>query len=184
MAIVGPDRYNELKARVKAECLRRCNVGDISKYAGPEYDYTIVPANGTSVLHEHRNKIVVPLNAINSDVIKLDPQYIISEEDLLILEAFITSLESRTKEDNNSDCNASCTGLCSSSCSGSCSGGCSGNCDGDCEGGCDAVCAHSCSGDCEGGCDDDCSYGCYHDCLASCDDECANSCVAAASGRA
>lgn len=50
---------------------RRNLTNPMTSYAGTEYDYTITPAQGGSILVEHINKIVEPLNAIKpSDFVK------------------------------------------------------------------------------------------------------------------
>ena len=56
MAKVSADRFNELKARVKAECQRRAYSGSVSSYGGTAYDYSVVPAAGVIVKEEHREK--------------------------------------------------------------------------------------------------------------------------------
>ena len=56
--------FISLKARVKAEMQRRKYNGDLTKYAGAEWDYVVQPTAGGKLLPEHYNKIIEPLNAI------------------------------------------------------------------------------------------------------------------------
>lgn len=64
---IKADRINQLKADVKAECLRRAYVSttsgstSVESYGGTDYDFTIVPAEGTIVKQEHREKNIEPL---------------------------------------------------------------------------------------------------------------------------
>lgn len=45
---------NALKARVKAEMLRRKYTGSLTGYAGSSYDYTNTPASGVKIAAEHQ----------------------------------------------------------------------------------------------------------------------------------
>ena len=188
MAVISADRYNNLKARVKAECNRRRYTGSVSSYGGTEYDYTITPASGGIIRTEHRDKIATPLNAINSDNVPLATgQNVISDNYITVMESFTTVLEARSQTDRNgTDCKSSCTGLCygctgtgyngcsgcggscSYDCTGSCSGGCSTTCRGSCKGSCETGCSGGCSDTCKGSCETGCSGGCYNACGQTC----------------
>ena len=173
--------FNEMKKRIKAEVARRNNNGDISQYAGRDYDYTSNPAKNGEIKLEHVNKIITPLNAINNNLTEkqkgdtyIDPN---------VLDAKISIYESKEMTSSNTGCNASCTGLCSAGCSGTCtgcSGGCEGTCTGTCSGGCSGGCSgcgSGCSGGCSGcgsGCSGGCS-GCSGGC-SGCSDSCSSSC--------
>lgn len=73
-ALIYADRFNELKAKVKAECQRRNSVGgasgsvSVATYGGTSYDYTssTAPAKGRKILAEHITKNTVPMNAIHT----------------------------------------------------------------------------------------------------------------------
>ena len=67
--LISPERFNNLKARVKAECQRRNASGSVASYGGSSYDYNTIPAKGTIIAAEHRDKIMQPLKAINSSKI-------------------------------------------------------------------------------------------------------------------
>lgn len=203
---IKADRFLELKQRVKAECLRRAYNGSVASYGGAEYDYVVSPEVGKVVLEEHREKIATPLNAINSDqVSQTSGERIVQQSDLTAMEAFVTTLEKRTKTDKTgSDCKSGCTGMCYN-CTGICTGTCSGTCDGGCVGcgsscsnncsrtcsgtcrgtckngcrGCGNMCSTSCSGTCKGGCDTTCT-GCRGTCSTSCTAECSSGCRAGA----
>lgn len=165
MALITADRFNSLKAAVKAECQRRKYTGSVEAYGGAAYDYSVTPAAGKTVGKEHSEKNVVPMNAINSGDFPIPPSYekIITETDIAAMEAKVAAWASRgvgTAADNSaSDCAASCTGLCHS-CTGQCVSGCS-SCTGSCTGGCQGC--TSCTGGCQSGCGG-CGYACGGDC--------------------
>ena len=165
MALITAERFNNLKAAIKAECLRRSHTGSVAGYGGADYDYAAVPAAGVTIRQEHYSKNAVPMNAINSGAFPLPGDYekIIAEGDLAQMESSVAAWATRglaTAEDNSaSDCAASCTGLCHS-CTGQCVSGCS-SCTGTCTGSCSG-CSGSCSGGCQGGCGG--CGGCGGDC--------------------
>jgi len=64
MAIINPDRFNQLKNKVKTECARRKGTGSVTVYSTAQYDFTYTPANGVDVLTDHFNKLAVPIYAI------------------------------------------------------------------------------------------------------------------------
>ena len=175
MALIDSARLNDIKARVKKECSRRNRTGSVASYAGASYDYTVVPADGVTILEEHYEKLAVPLNAINSTMQPdVDGDRIISDAELDAMEAMLTQLEARAYYDKSAtDCSASCTGMCYS-CTGTCSGGCSG-----CSGcsGCGGACSNSCSGGCDSSCSTSCGNdGCVGSCVISCHAGCTGSC--------
>ena len=165
MAEVIPDRINTIKARVKAECLRRCYSGSVASYGSSTYDFSVTPDADIIAMSEHAAKNLVPLNAINA---KQFPSTtggrVVSDAELTAQEAFLTIAE-RTAIRNTAktDCGSGCTGLCYG-CTGSCTGGCSG---------CGGSCSYSCSG-CDGcsGCGSGCASGCY-----GCGSGCASTCT-------
>ena len=55
----------QIKARVKAEMLRRSGTGSATSYGGTGYDYSTAPSKGQPVRLEHFNKIIEPVLAIN-----------------------------------------------------------------------------------------------------------------------
>lgn len=207
MSLISADRFNTLKAKVKSECQRRAYVGEktgsksVSSYANSEYDYTIKPNPSTIIKQEHKNKITIPLNAINSNVVSnSSSNLIVSEQEIVTLSSFANSLTSRSKTDHSgTDCSGGCTGMCygcigtcynqCSGCGSSCQTGCSNSCSGDCSGDCEGGCSGGCKGGCEG-CTDSCTgncgtcgLACSSDCSGSCaSDGCVNSCRNSCSG--
>ena len=175
MPNVNASRYVNLKARVKAECLRRKYSGSVAAYGGASYDYTVTPAAGKPILKEHRDKLVTPLSMINLTNVSATNNYgdKISDAALTILESSVTLYEKRSITDSSgTDCNSGCTGMCKgcqTTCTGSCSGGCKTTCTGSCSGGCKGDCS-GCGGDCGGTCQS-CSY-----CASSCNDDCHRGC--------
>lgn len=177
--LLKPERYNELKAKVKAEMTRRDGTGSVSAYAGTSYDYTVAPAAGGTILEEHYEKLIVPLRAVNTtDVPEAEAKdKVITEADMAQMEAKIAVLEAASMTTSNHGCSASCTGLCSTSCDSGCSTTCSGSCSGSCSGGCTGCGADSCSGTCYEKCANSCYGTCEGKCKDLCTTECANSCL-------
>ena len=138
--MISASEFNDLKARVKAECLRRKYKGSVESYGGSSYDYTNPAAAGKIIRYEHYSKIAVPLTAI--DGVSRTPRSRINQADITEMTAAITSLESKSRYATtlaNTGCAAQCTGLCYNSCSGGCKGTCSGDCWGACEDDCYTV---------------------------------------------
>ena len=182
-SIISPDRFNDLKAKVKAECKRRAYVGSVTDYAGTAYDYTNTPTSKNVISKEHYEKIAVPLNAISSDM-PIDGARIISEAEMATMETKATTLAaiSLNVAQANTGCAASCTGLCSTGCYDACTGcsGCGGSCSYSCSscGGCD----NGCSGSCVNGCAYDCTGTCIETCRGTCSTACALECGSNCSG--
>ena len=185
MSKISAQRYNDLKAEVKAECARRNNVSttsgsvSVASYAGTAYDYTTTPASGVIVKEEHYTKNKVPLAAINSGI--GSDSKVIDDSNMTELESFVTLCKAQGKEDKtaaNNTCSGGCTGLCYLTCTGSCSGGCSNTCSGSCSGSCKNSCTGDCDGSCKGGCDNTCSGDCDGGCKGGCDG-CSGYCGAA-----
>lgn len=183
MAKIQADRFAALKAKVKAECLRRCYSGSVAGYGGADYDYTAAPASGRVIRQEHRDKLIAPLRAINPDgIAQRTGPGAVSEAELANMEAKVTAWSARDLADTSgSDCKSGCTGACyggcATGCSG-CSGGCSGcgsGCSGGCSG-CGSGCPNSCSG-CTGACGGACSADCTGECKGTCTGGCQNSCT-------
>lgn len=178
-SIISPDRFNDLKAKVKAECQRRAYVGSVTDYAGTAYDYTNTPTSQSIISKEHYEKIAVPLNAISGDV-PTDGARIISEAEMATMETKATTLAaiSLNVAQANTGCAASCTGLCSTGCYDSCTGctscsGCGGSCSYNCSTGCSGSCGDACSSGCSTSCTPGCTSctsctGCTGDCESSC----------------
>lgn len=174
-----------IKARVKAEMLRRNKVGSLTAYGGSAYDYTVTPAAGNPILPEHFNKIITPMNAmVNtglSTVASGDP---IPALDGLV--AKLTAAEGYSITGNSTNCKSSCSGLCVGTCQTACGSACSGSCSGGCKGTCERDCADdcytSCSGKCKGTCKTDCAVQCGSSCKDSCTSGCAYGCRGTCSG--
>lgn len=194
MSKISAQRYNNLKAEVKAECARRNNVSttsgstSVASYASTAYDYTTTPASGVVIKEEHYTKNKVPLAAIKSGI--GSDSKLIDDSNMTELESFVTLCKAQGKEDKtaaNNTCSGGCTGLCYLTCTGSCSGGCQGTCSGSCTGscknGCGGACSSSCKeGDCYGGCSGDCEGSCTGDCEGSCKGGCDGSCKGGCDG--
>ena len=148
MAYIEAERFAELKARVKAECLRRCHTGSVAEYGGEKYEYTNSPTEDHTVDVEHYEKLALPLSKIHSEKVpSLDGRRIVFDEDITEFEAALTLFETRPMTDKTrGDCETSCTGACYTGCSGDCTGGCETTCSGECQGsctGCGSGCANS-----------------------------------------
>lgn len=192
MSVVKADRFTALKAKVKAEMLRRNKSGSVAAYGGSEYDYAQPPAQGGVVRSEHREKVITPMRAVNSDLVGEAQGAAIGEEELADLETRVDVWAARTITDQSgSDCKSGCTGTCYTGCVTGCSGcgsGCSGGCTGcgsgcptgcsSCGGSCGLGCEYTCIGDCTtgcGGCANYCSTGCTGTCMTYCGQNCLNS---------
>ena len=192
---ISASDINALHTRVLNEIARRSKsgaVGSMSSWTS-KAAYTKTPAVGNAIQIEHANKIIEPVNAINtSGMTKVTAGAAITN--FSGLSAKLTTFETRSKQTNltGSDhlCNASCTGLCStgchtgcSSCGGSCSNNCSscgGNCSNDCNTTCSGDCNETCTNSCGQGCatcytscGGDCKTGCFNDCARGCSETCA-----------
>lgn len=130
----------------------------MSVYAGTAYDYQEKPNTGVLIANEHYEKIAIPLNAINSDVISKTnvTNEIIKESSFTAMDAFITTLEQADLTNSSgSDCKSNCSGACygcQTTCTGTCTGNCTGSCTGGCGGDCTAYCASSCANYCNSSC--------------------------------
>ena len=186
MAYIEAERFAALKARVKAECLRRCHTGSVAEYGGEKYEYTNSPTEDHTVDVEHDEKLALPLSKIHSEKVpSLDGRRIVFDEDITEFEAALTLFETRPMTDKTrGDCETSCTGACYTGCSGDCTGGCETTCSGECQGsctGCGSGCANTCEGSCSGGCKSSCTVtcgntGCVGSCLGLCSAGCTTSC--------
>lgn len=181
MATIDAARFTALKARVQAECLRRCYVGSVTGYGGSDYSYAVQPSKGKRISEEHYEKLAAPLAAINSDRVPgTDGARIVSEKEIAGFEATLTLFEARPMTDKTQgDCKTSCTGACHTECTGDCTGSCGENCNGtctrecngNCTGGCNTGCKNICTG-CGGVCDFTCKSTCKDNCKTSCIVEC------------
>lgn len=202
MSVVKADRFTALKARVKAEMQRRNQSGSVAGYGGSAYDYTEAPAAGKTVRAEHRDKLVTPMRAVNSDLVPASAGSVIRASELANLETRVTAWSARSMTDRSgSDCKSGCTGTCYTgcatgcySCGASCGDGCTGctdscsgcgsGCGKSCSGctdscnGCDGCegCGGNCTGSCYAACADNCLGGCESDCVAGCKTYCTATC--------
>lgn len=177
MAMVDAARFRELKARVKAECLRRCYTGPVTEYGGADYEFHNRPEIKHIAEEEHYEKLAIPLNAINADKVPgVSGDRIISDSEMTKMEAAVTLFETRAMSDRTQgDCKTSCTGACYTECSTSCSGGCGTACTGTCTGSCDGRCHGGCTGSCDTGCRG-CGNGCASTCYGTCSGGCKGTC--------
>ena len=168
--------FNDLKARVKSECLRRKYNGSVAQYGDAAYDYISIPTTGQPPLPEHLNKIIVPLNAIrNTGITETQSGFLV--RDISYCEQLIGELELIEQDAANSGCSASCTGLCQGTCTGACTSGCTGGCKGSCKGGCKGGCGVACTGECDGSCKEECGSQCSEGCQSGCAYDCVGGCM-------
>ena len=160
-----------IKARVKAEMLRRNQVGSLTAYGGSSYDYTVTPTAGGKILPEHWNKIITPMNAmVNTGLSTVSSGQKIPP--LNTINTLLTQAEGYSITGSTTNCKSSCSGLCVGTCKSTCGSGCSGNCSGGCSDACTDVCT-GCTGNCKGGC----SKTCKTDCALQCGNSCKDSCI-------
>ena len=166
-----------LKNKINAEMQRRCYTGSLVEYGGEAYAFNIDPQNGTQILADQANKVIIPVNAVNDSGVL--PQNIGDPAKALnVLDAKITVYASAPLEGTNHYCKASCSGLCHTSCSTTCTGTCSVACGNDCTTSCTGTCTGTCKDGCSGSCTGGCGVGCgaCADCSGGCLGSCAGSC--------
>lgn len=164
-----------IKARVKAEMLRRNKVGSLTSYGGSAYDYTVTPVAGDPILPEHFNKIITPMNAmVNTGLSTVKSGDPIPALDGLV--AKLTAAEGYSITGKSTNCKASCSGLCVGTCQSACGNGCSTSCTGTCSGGCNDACADGCTSSCGGSCSSGCGTSCNKNCATSCATDCSGGC--------
>ena len=178
-SIVDIDRLTKLKAKVKAECLRRKYTGSVENYGSSTYDFSNNTTVGGVIRKEYYDKNATPLNAINNNLV---PKANITNAENVALNDEIYNMDyqvsawmttDKTNKDH-SDCANSCTGLCLS-CTGSCTSGCSNTCRANCANDCTGVCGDGCTNSCRG-CGSGCSGSCYGDCDGGCKGTCSVTC--------
>ena len=195
-SIVDIDRLTKLKAKVKAECLRRKYTDSVESYGSSTYDFSNNPTVGGVIKREYYDKNATPLNAINNNLVPkaniTDAENVALNDEIYNMDYKVSAWMTTDKTNkDHSDCANSCTGLCLS-CTGSCTSGCSNtcraNCANDCTGtcgdgctnscrGCGSGCSGSCYGDCDGGCKGTCTVACGNQgCSGSCFTACVNGC--------
>ena len=193
-SIVDIDRLTKLKAKVKAECLRRKYTGSVENYGSSTYDFSNNPTVGGVIKREYYDKNATPLNAINNSLVPkaniTDAENVALNDEIYNMDYQVSAWMTTDKTNkDHSDCANSCTGswtsgcsgtcsvICGQNCSGKCSGGCSGGCSG-CGSGCSGGCSGSCSGNCKGTCTTTCGYaGCSAKCAEGCSNGCSGTCT-------
>ncbi len=165
-----------IKARVKAEMLRRNQVGSLTAYGGSSYDYTVTPTAGGKILPEHWNKIITPMNAmVNTGMTTVSSAQKIPP--LNTINTLLTTAEGYSITGSSTNCKSSCSGLCVGTCKTVCGAGCSGNCTGSCTDACTDACT-GCTGGCKGGCSKGCKNDCSEGCAWTCNSNCSGGCKA------
>ena len=81
MTVISAERFTALKAKVKAEMLRRNQSGSVAEYGGAAYDYTNAPAAGRVIQKEHIEKLTGPMRAVNPDLVPA-PGNVVTEAEL------------------------------------------------------------------------------------------------------
>ena len=177
MAVISAERFTALKAKVKAEMLRRNQSGSVAEYGGAAYDYTNAPAAGRVIQKEHIEKLTGPMRAVNPDLVP-EPGGIVTEAELSNLETRIMAWAQRGITDTSAtDCKSGCTGTCYTGCATGCSGTCSAACRNDCTGGCKTGCSGSCGYACSNDCTGECGYACQGECTDYCTGGCSGTCT-------
>ena len=164
--MITAEQVIELKAKIKAEMLRRNGHGSLATYGDSTYDFTTNPVIGELIKAEHGQKTVDLLLKIEDY-----GDLTLSEQDSVIPSSFseelITEIERLANETKTgldteiSSCRGDCTGLCVASCIGFCNG-CTG-----CTASCGTGCASGCYSNCTGSCNADCTSGCFSACTGA-----------------
>ena len=180
-----------LKAKIKAEVLRRNQSGSVAAYGGTAYDYvsgTDTPVAGQVIKPDAYNKIVTPTLAINN----VGSHATIATGGVIRalgdVNTKVTAWATRALTDTSAtDCKSGCTGTCYTGCSTGCYSGCTScsGCGSTCSGGC-LGCGSTCGGGCtsctgclgcSAACTDTCDMGCQGTCRWACTVGCADSCT-------
>ncbi len=145
--VITAEYMNNLKASIKTEMSRRKGYGDLSAYAGSNYDFTDTPTSDHEILAEQGQKTIDLLLYIK-DITGINKT---AQGDILppagsTLSALVSQYASESMEGTTSSCRGACAGLCAGSCTGGCNG-CTGKCDTGCQG-CTASCGSGCSSGC------------------------------------
>ena len=195
-SIVDIDRLTKLKAKVKAECLRRKYTDSVENYGSSTYDFSNNPTVGGVIKREYYDKNATPLNAINNSLVPkaniTDVENVVLNDEIYKMDEYVTTwMGIAQNNDSYSGCANSCTGLCLSctnTCTSGCSNTCRANCANDCSNHCGDGCTSSCggcTGSCEGGCQSSCQNGCkgtckvvcgYAGCTGACQEGCKKEC--------
>ncbi|NCC55701.1 MAG: hypothetical protein EOM11_09525, partial [Erysipelotrichia bacterium] len=171
--VITTAKFINIKARVKAEVLRRNGYGSLTSYGGTSYDYATAPATGNPPIEEHIRKIQDPMQAISTVSIPVDRSAgdLITWDDLNLLDVRLTANEATPRgsysPSGTGDCASSCSGMCVTQCTTSCIGGCTGSCSG-----CTGTCTGTCTGSCTAACATGCTGSCSGTCTGSCTDAC------------
>ena len=174
------DEIQAIKNRLNAEMTRRKYNGDLTSYAGDEYQFEAITPKVTKVNKSIYNKLVEPLNAVKSSFTTISDGELkhILRDDYLEIESKLTLYESNSSyTSSTNDCGAACSGLCITQCSTGCTG-CTGTCSTTCSGSCTGSCSGSCTGGCSGcgsSCGSTCTGGCSG-CSGLCQTGCENTC--------
>lgn len=164
--MITAEKVIELKAKIKAEMLRRDGHGSLASYGDSNYDFITNPVIGELIKAEHGQKTVdlllkiedygdLTLSNQNSVIPSSFTEELLTEVDRLAGETK-TGLDTET-----SSCRGDCTGLCVGSCIGQCNG-CTG-----CTASCGTGCASGCYSNCKGSCNVDCTSGCFSQCTGA-----------------
>lgn len=164
--MITAEKVIELKAKIKAEMLRRDGHGSLATYGDSTYDFTTNPVIGELIKAEHGQKTVDLLLKIEDygDLTLSDQHSVIPSSFTEELLAEVDRLARETKtglDTETSSCRGDCTGLCVGSCIGQCNG-CTG-----CTASCGTGCASGCYSNCTGSCNADCTSGCFSACTGA-----------------
>lgn len=183
-----------LKARIKAEMLRRSHNGDLSAYGGSAYDFTTAetPGAGKQLGAGAARKIIEPMNAITPQGVETPSGGSFAKTLKTVADNLTVYEQDQMVRNGHNSCNAACSGMCVSGCWNSCSGcsgcsGCGSACSSNCDGCsvCGGACSSSCSGTCTGGCSGECYQGCkgcQDTCTGGCGRACSTGCTGACTG--
>lgn len=160
------ETVNQIKAKIKAELLRRNGHGSVASYADVSYDFLTIPATDNWVLTEQGQKTVNLLLKIEDygNLFRSEKSSYIPSD---FTESLLTELDRLSKETKTglstevSSCRGDCTGLCISSCISQCNG-CSG-----CTASCGTGCTTGCYSNCTGSCNTNCTSGCFSQCTGA-----------------
>ncbi len=182
--IISASDFNNLKAKIDAECRRRRYIGSV--YSLPDqYAYENQPQTNGIIKKEHFQKIAVELDAITGDEYE-NQNGVIHDEVLSNIDKKIDEIAIYSNIIIGSPydrilgitgCASSCTGICYDSCATACQENCYNKCGERCENTCIFMCGATCEEFCGAQCRVSCITSCGGSCTTSCGQTCQDGCV-------
>lgn len=186
---ITPNEFMLMLSRIQAELARRNGNGDLSSYAGIDFNDVEHMVYGESINTDGINTLITGLQHISSNnipTVRFEGDRI-NKEDMFAIDRRLYANEQQPRgATTNNDCANLCSGTCVTECTMSCLSTCLGSCYTTCELTCSSTCANNCVGGCKTSCQSSCtavcSAGCGGNCSWGCDSNCGYTCPAWCAG--